>query len=151
MAKGLTSEDLHEILKGLVESDLIDGSGDVAELSAEQMFLAGTALNAIGARLIRDAKAAMLPRYRGREGKQVRGRLVIQWSAGGPTLSLIRKAVEAAYPQEERPDFYKDGQSKEGLKIEIASRTMRPAAKTRKKTKTAAGVEPASAKNDGEG
>jgi len=136
MAKGLTTVDLHEILAGIVDPELIDGSGDVAEMSAEQMFLAGTALNMIGARLIKDAKAAMLPRYRGKEGKQVRGRLVVQWSPGGePTVSLVRKAVEAAYPPEERPDFWKPGESKEGLKIEIASRTMRQAPKRRPKTK----------------
>ena len=97
MAKGLTTADLHEILNGsgeggyLVKPSVIDGSGEVAEMSAEQMFLAGTALNMIGARLIKDAKAAMLPRYRGKEGKQVRGRLVVQWSPGGPTVSLVRE------------------------------------------------------------
>ncbi|MDE2901765.1 MAG: hypothetical protein OXP73_01920 [Chloroflexota bacterium] len=134
----MTTVDLHEILAGIVDPELIDGSGDVAEMSAEQMFLAGTALHMIGARLIKDAKAAMLPRYRGNEGKQVRGRLVVQWSPGGePTVSLVRKAVEAAYPPEVRPDFWKAGKSKEGLKIEIASRTMRQAPKTRRKAKAA--------------
>ncbi len=137
MAKGLTASDLHEILAGLVDPELIDGSGDVAEMSAEQMFLAGSALNAIGARLVKDAKAQMLPRYRGKQGKQVRGRLVVQWSPGGPTLSLIRAAVEAAYPADVRPDFWKPGESKEGIKIEIASRTMRQAPKTRRKAKAA--------------
>ncbi len=143
MAKGLTTADLHEILNGsgeggyLVKPSVIDGSGEVAEMSAEQMFLAGTALNMIGARLIKDAKAAMLPRYRGKGGKQVRGRLVVQWSPGGPTMSLVRAAVEAAYPPGVRPDFWKPGQSKEGLKIEIASRSMRQAPKTRRKAKAA--------------
>ncbi len=137
MAKGLTTVDLHEILAGIADPELIDGSGEVAEMSAEQMFLAGTALNMIGARLIKDAKAAMLPRYRGKEGKQVRGRLVVQWSPGGPTMSLVRAAVEAAYPPGVRPDFWKPGQSKEGLKIEIASRSMRQAPKRRPKAKPA--------------
>ena len=36
-----------------------------------------------------------------------------------------------------RPDFWKAGESKEGLKIEIASRTMRQAPKTRRKAKAA--------------
>ncbi len=137
MAKGLTTNDLHEILTGLVDPELIDGSGDVAEMTAESMFLAGTALNMIGARLIKDAKAAMLPRYRGKSGKQVRGRLVVQWSPGGPTISLVRAAVEAAYPPGVRPDFWKPGQSKEGLKIEIASRSMRQAPKRRRQAKAA--------------
>lgn len=135
MAKGLTTTDVHEILSGLVDPEMIDGTGESAKMSAEQLFLCGAALKLIAARMEKDAKAAMLPRYRGVEGKQVHGRLVVEWTPGGqPTVSLVRAAVQKEFPPEKRPEFWKGGESKEALKISIAARTVRKTRQPKKET-----------------
>ena len=62
MTKGLSQTDLHEILQGFVDPEFIDGSGDASQMTPEQRFLAGTALKTISDRMVKDAKAEMLPR-----------------------------------------------------------------------------------------
>lgn len=132
MAKGLSAADVRELLEDLVEGDLIDGTGKVATMAAEDLWLTGAALKMISNRMERDAKALMMPRYRGTEGKQAQGRLVVEWQKPGvPTESVITDKVREHFPSSSHPQLWKPGQTREGLKISIAAKQVR--GKTRRK------------------
>ena len=119
MPKRLHKMDLLEILSGLVSGELIESIGDDGERSMEEQYLIGTALSQIGADIQKAAKEEALTSYRGVKGKQLEGRLIIEWRSGGEQTRVDTAIVKKLYPPEERPELWKKVATKESIAISV--------------------------------
>ena len=81
MAKTMHRIDLMEILHGLVSGEIFEGVDD--DRTLEEQVLIGAALSQLGDEITQAAKKQALTLYSGVRGKQIDGRLIIEYRGGG--------------------------------------------------------------------
>lgn len=123
MAKQIKRVDLLEILEGLVAGELIEGISENREL--EEQLLIGAALTQIGSEITKIAREQALSRYRGTRGKQIEGRLIIEYRPESQQTRVDTAAVRTDLPPDRYPMYWKRINTRESIVVTIAER--RPA------------------------
>ena len=121
MAKQMNRKDLLEILNGLVAGELIEGITDNREL--EEQLLIGAALTQIGSEITQIAKEQALTRYRGTRGKQIEGRLIIEYRPESQQTRVDSAAVRTDLPPDKYPMYWKRINTRESIRVTIAERS----------------------------
>lgn len=125
MAKKLHNFEVMEILDGMVEGGFFEEHyerGLSADRTMEEAYLIGAALSQLGGEILAAAKEHVLDTYRGVRGKQLDGRLVIEWRQGGSQLRVDSAVVRKLHPREEYPHYWKEVHTREGVSIAIGER-----------------------------
>lgn len=118
MATRLHRYDQIEILSGLVATELFEGLDD--DRTLEEQVLIGTALKQLADEIDKSARAQALRTYGGTTGKQIDGRLLIEWRPGTTTTRVDSAAVRKDLPPDQYPMYWKESAVKESLRITIA-------------------------------
>ncbi|MCY4056656.1 MAG: hypothetical protein OXG44_01510 [Gammaproteobacteria bacterium] len=109
-----------DILNGLVAGELFEGlDGD---RSLEEQVLIGAALSQLADEISKAAREQALKTYGGTTGKQIDGRLMIEWRPGGQQTRVDSAAVRKDLPPDDYPMYWKTVQTKESIRITIAER-----------------------------
>ena len=121
MAKPMHRIDLMEILHGLVSGELFEGVDD--DRTLEEQVLIGAALSQLGADITKTAKVQALTIYSGVQGKQIDGRLIIEYRPGGQQTRVDSEAVRKLFPPDDSPELWKKINTRESISVTIGERT----------------------------
>ena len=121
MAKQMKRIDLLEILDGLVAGELIEGISNNRDL--EEQLLIGAALKQIGDEIAKIAREQALSRYRGTRGKQIEGRIIIEYRPENQQTRVDSAAVRTDLPPDKYPMYWKRINTRESIRVTIAERS----------------------------
>lgn len=130
MAKKLNRMEMIEICSGIINSNLLEthmeeGLGGYDSL--ERQALIGAALSQLGAEITAAAKKQAMSTYGGTRGKQIDGRLIIEYRPGGQQTRVDSGAIRKDLPPDEYPMYWKKVNTRESISISIGEKTAEPA------------------------
>ena len=76
----------------------------------------------LGAEITKAGKDEALTVYSGVRGKQIDGRLIIEYRAGGKQTRVDSAAVRKLFPPEESPELWKEINTRESISVTIGER-----------------------------
>ena len=125
MAKAMHRMEIMELLGGIINSNLLEchyEEGLNAYETMEYQILVGAALSQLGDEITKAAKGEAMTIYAGVRGKQIDGRLIIEYRGGGKQEKVDSDEVRKLFPPDEYPGLWKKSPVKEHIRVTIGER-----------------------------
>ena len=143
MAKAMHRMEIMELLSGVINSNILEchyEEGLGALETMEYQMLVGAALSQLGAEITKAAKDEAMTIYAGVRGKQIDGRLIIEYRAGGKQTRVDSAAVRKLFPPDESPELWKEINTRESISVTIGERVQAEPESAPASTQPAGGI-----------